>query len=94
MSAAGKKQLAPNLQVAEEKPRIGDDMGAQHGPEAPAGRCDATPADLDGGLNSPRWCSVINDSYSRAPPGSGAGVYFLNSYIENHVQGNIRVVRQ
>ena len=50
--AQNKKQLAPNLQVDSEaeQPRIGDEMGEQHGPEAPAGRCDATPADLGSGL--------------------------------------------
>ena len=52
MAGAKKKQLAPNLQVDSEaeQPRIGDEMGEQHGPEAPAGRCDATPADLGSGL--------------------------------------------
>ena len=54
MPSEKKKQLAPNLQVDVEAPRIGDEMGEQHGPEAPQGRCDATPADLDTGARASR----------------------------------------
>ena len=38
------------VETADDAKRIGDEMGEQHGPEAPAGRCDATPADLGSGL--------------------------------------------